>query len=60
MDVVLNLPEDIARDLQAGGADLSRTALEAIALEGARSRKLSAAKSVDCSDSARATKRTAF
>ena len=41
VDIVINLPEDIARVLQAGGADLSRAALEGLALEGVRSGKLS-------------------
>ena len=38
---MVNLPEDIARVLQAGGAHLSRAALEGLALEGVRSGKLS-------------------
>lgn len=39
MTIVLNVPEDIAKDLGTG--DLSRIALESIALEGYRSRHLS-------------------
>ncbi len=41
MQIVLDLPEDIARELEAGGGDLSRAALEGLALEGYRSGKLS-------------------
>ena len=40
MTIVLNVPEDIARDLGAE-TDLSRIALESMALEGYRSRHLS-------------------
>ncbi len=41
MQIVLDLPEDIAGELEAGGGDLSRAALEGLALEGYRSGKLS-------------------
>ncbi|HEX5432350.1 MAG TPA: UPF0175 family protein, partial [Bryobacteraceae bacterium] len=41
MTIVLNLPEDIAKELSAEEKDLSRLALESIALEGYRSRHLS-------------------
>ena len=41
MQVTLNLPEDIARHLEAGGTGVSRAALEGLALEGYRSGKLS-------------------
>jgi hypothetical protein len=41
MTIVLNLPEDIARGLSAQGIDLSRTALESLALEGYRAGHLS-------------------
>jgi predicted HTH domain antitoxin len=41
MQVTVNLPEDIARELAASGRDLSRTALESLALEGYRSGRLS-------------------
>ena len=37
MQVTLNLPEDIARDLEARFQDLPRAALESLALEGYRS-----------------------
>ena len=40
MTIVLNVPEDIAKDLGAE-TDLSRIALESMALEGYRSRHLS-------------------
>ena len=33
MTIILNLPEDIAKDLARQGEDLSRTALESLALE---------------------------
>lgn len=41
MKVTLDLPEDIARELAASGPDLSRAALEALALEGYRTGRLS-------------------
>jgi hypothetical protein len=41
MTITLNLPEDIARHLAARGEDPARVALEALALEGYRSRNLS-------------------
>jgi predicted HTH domain antitoxin len=41
MQITLELPEDIARHLKTGGSDISRTALEGLALEGYRSGKLS-------------------
>jgi Uncharacterised protein family (UPF0175) len=40
MTIELNLPEDIARELSAQG-DLSRAALESLALEGYRAGHLS-------------------
>jgi predicted HTH domain antitoxin len=40
MNVAVNLPEDIAKRLQATWHDLSRGTLEAIALEGYRSEAL--------------------
>jgi Uncharacterised protein family (UPF0175) len=33
MNVVINIPDDVARRLTAAGGDLSRRALEALALE---------------------------
>ena len=41
MTLTFNLPEDIARELSSGGADLSRIALESLALEGYRSGQIS-------------------
>ena len=41
MTIVLNLPEDIARELTAHEGDLSRAALESLALEGYRAGHLS-------------------
>ena len=41
MTIVVNLPEDIAKELSQTGADLSRAALESLALEGYRSGHLS-------------------
>jgi hypothetical protein len=41
MTILLNLPEDIAQDLSVQGADLSRAALESLALEGYRVGSLS-------------------
>jgi len=40
MEVTLHIPDEIARQLAAPGADLSRHALEAIALEGYRNQAL--------------------
>jgi predicted HTH domain antitoxin len=40
MQITLNLPEDIARHLETGGAGIPRAALEGLALEGYRSGKL--------------------
>jgi hypothetical protein len=37
MEITLNLPEDIARELEAKWKDLPRAALESLALEGYRS-----------------------
>ena len=41
MNIKLNVPEDIAKELSAKEPDLSRMALESLALEGYRSRRLS-------------------
>ncbi len=41
MQIVIDLPEDVASELLACGRDLSRTALESLALEGYRSGRLS-------------------
>ncbi len=41
MTITLNVPEDIAHDLENDGSDLSRAALESLALEGYRAQKLS-------------------
>jgi len=40
MEVKLRIPDDIAERLSGSGADLSRRALEALALEGYRDRTL--------------------
>ena len=40
MEVTLHIPDEIAKRLSAVGADLSRRALEAIALEGYREQTL--------------------
>jgi predicted HTH domain antitoxin len=40
MDVILHLPDDIAKQLSASGKDVSRRALEAISLEGYREQTL--------------------
>ena len=40
MTITLNLPEDIARDLAQQGEDVSRAALESLALEEYRSGRL--------------------
>ncbi len=41
MDVQLQIPDDVARVIQSEQPDLSRAALEALALEGYRSQRLS-------------------
>jgi len=43
MEVTLHIPDDIAKQLSSTGDDLSRRALEAIALEGYRDERLSEA-----------------
>jgi hypothetical protein len=44
MDVQLQIPDDIARIIQSTQPNLSRAALEALALEGYRSERLSEAQ----------------
>ena len=44
MQVTIDLPEDIARTLQANGQDIERSMLEAIAVEGYRSGRLTQAQ----------------
>lgn len=44
MQITLELPEDIVTCLMPGGGDLSRSALEALALEAYREGKLSSAQ----------------
>ena len=44
MDVQLQIPDDVARVIQNEQPDLSRAALEALALEGYRTRRLSEAQ----------------
>jgi hypothetical protein len=44
MDVQLQIPDDVARIIQSEQPDLSRAALEALALEGYRSKRLSEAQ----------------
>ena len=40
MEVTLHIPDEIAKQLSAAGGDVSRRALEAIALEGYRDQTL--------------------
>jgi predicted HTH domain antitoxin len=40
MEVTLRIPDDVAKRLCAGGGDVSRRALEALALEGYREQAL--------------------
>lgn len=44
MDVQLQIPDDVARAIQKEQPDLSRAALEALALEGYRGERLSEAQ----------------
>ena len=44
MDVQLQIPDDVARIIQNEQPDLSRAALEALALEGYRNERLSEAQ----------------
>jgi predicted HTH domain antitoxin len=44
MQLTLELPEELSAALAADGSDLSRAALEAIALEAYRERKISTAQ----------------
>jgi len=41
MNVTIQIPDEVARDLAASGGDLSRRALEALALEEYKSGRLS-------------------
>ena len=41
MQVTLNIPDELAAQLVSGGADISRAALEALAVEGYRTERLS-------------------
>jgi len=40
MEIALRIPDDVAKRLLAGGCDLTRRALEALALEGYRDQTL--------------------
>jgi len=40
MEVTLHIPDDVAKQLSASGGDLSRRAIEALALEGYREQTL--------------------
>lgn len=40
MEVTLHIPDDVAKQLSAGGGGVSRRALEAVALEGYRDQTL--------------------
>jgi hypothetical protein len=44
VDVQLQIPDDVARVIQSEQPDLSRAALEALALEGYRTQRLSEAQ----------------
>jgi predicted HTH domain antitoxin len=41
MQVTLNIPDELAEQIVAGGGDISRAALELLAIEGYRSERLS-------------------
>lgn len=41
MEILLNIPDEMAAQMDSGAASLARTALEALALEGYRSERLS-------------------
>jgi Uncharacterised protein family (UPF0175) len=41
MEIILNIPDELARQVAAEGKDPSRVALEALALEGYRAERLS-------------------
>ena len=47
MDVQLQIPDDVAHTLQSEQPDLSRAALEALALEGYRRERLRSAGAPD-------------
>lgn len=40
MEVILNIPDEVARQISAAGGDVSRSALEALALNGYREQTL--------------------
>jgi predicted HTH domain antitoxin len=41
MEIILRIPDDVAQQLSAAGGDVSRRALEALALQGYREQALS-------------------
>jgi hypothetical protein len=51
MEVPLHIPDDIAKRLSAAGGDVSRHALEAVALEGYRDQTLTLYQVRKCSGS---------
>ena len=59
MQITVEVPEDIARQLAADPRELSRATLEAVALEGARSGRLTTEQVRRRSASQRATTQTA-
>ena len=48
MEVILRIPDDVAERLAAAGGDVSRRALEALALEGYRERALTLLQFLKC------------
>jgi hypothetical protein len=49
MEVILHISDDIVKQLSAAGGDVSRRALEAIALEGYREQTLTLYQGSECS-----------
>ena len=47
MEVTLNIPDEVAKQLEPNGGDVSRLALEALALEGFRRESLSVGEVAD-------------
>jgi predicted HTH domain antitoxin len=41
VEIALNIPDEVAAQIMSGGIDISRAALEALAIEGYRSERLS-------------------
>jgi hypothetical protein len=60
VEILLNIPDELAAQMGPGDAGLARTALEALALEGYRSERLSEEMFESCLGSGRGWKFMGF